>query len=533
MQRHVQVSRLTQLYAKAIRLLLAAALFATLVLTATFVPVARAAAITVTVTSDDNTVNGNCTLREAIIAANTDAAVDACPAGNSADTLILPAGDYVLTIAGIGETAARTGDLNITDDVTITGAGRLSTTIDAGGIDRVFNISGLVDVQISDVKITSGDSQGFVGGGIYLSSGTLTLSNSRLTNNTGSGAIYFASGALTVINSRVDNNPTAGIVLGGTASATILNSDVSNNTTDFNGAGITNNSGGTLTVVNSTVSGNSAGDNGGGISSLGTTSLFNVTISNNTANSDNDVYGDGGGVYVVSGTLTVRNSIIAGNFDDNGTGFLYDDCSGTLVSEGYNLIENPIGCTLVGDTTGNITGISANLGPLQLNGGDTRTHALLAGSPAIDGGDPANWCVDQDNNLLNTDQRGYVRNGLCDIGAYEYLSPGTPTPTRTFTPSLTPSRTSTPSLTPSRTATASPASSSTPTRTSTPSPTATRTPTATTTRTHTPGPSPTFTSSSTLTPTVAVSPTHTGTPAATATLAFTPGYWVCLPVVLK
>lgn len=195
MRRHIQVGRPTQLHAKAIHLLLAAALFAGLAWTALPAPVARAAAITVTVTSDDNTVNGNCTLREAIIAANTDAALDACPAGNGADTIILPAGDYVLTIAGIGETAARTGDLNITDDVTITGAGRLSTTIDAGGIDRVFNISGLVDVQISDVKITSGDSQGFVGGGIYLSSGTLTLSNSRLTNNTGSSAIYFLSGA--------------------------------------------------------------------------------------------------------------------------------------------------------------------------------------------------------------------------------------------------------------------------------------------------------------------------------------------------
>src|SRR3990172_8296582 len=83
MRRHVQVGRPTQLQAKAIRIMLALALFAGLVVTAT---PARAAAITVTVTSDDNTVNGNCTLREAIIAANEDRVVDACPAGNGADT---------------------------------------------------------------------------------------------------------------------------------------------------------------------------------------------------------------------------------------------------------------------------------------------------------------------------------------------------------------------------------------------------------------------------------------------------------------
>ena len=120
------------------------------------------------------------------------------------------------------------------------------------------------------------------------------------------------------------------------------------------------------------------------------------------------------------------------------------------------MIQDTTGCTIAGVTTGNITGISANLGPLQNNGGSTMTHALLAGSPAIEGGDPANWCVDQNNNLLNTDQRGYVRNGLCDIGAYEYLSVGTPTPTSTPTASATPLVTNTPTNTPTPNPTAMP-----------------------------------------------------------------------------
>jgi CSLREA domain-containing protein len=519
--------------AKALRLSLAAVVIVGAVLMIRPALIARAATITVNTTADENNVDGDCSLREAIIAANEDRAVDACPAGNGADTISLPAGDYVLTIAGIDENAARTGDLDLTEDVTIAGTSRFNTTIDGGGVDRVFEIRSLADVQISEVKITDGDSQGKIGGGILIIGGTLKIVNSRVTNNTGSSGIYIHTGDLTVINSRVDNHSQKAIVIGSDNSATIVNSDISNNTSDFDGAGI-GNFGGTLTVVNSTISGNSAGGSGGGIYSSGAaTSLFNVTIFNNTANSDSDVYGDGGGVHVFSGTLTVRNSIIAGNFDDNGTGLLFDDCSGTLISEGYNLIENPTGCTITGDTTGNITGVNSNLGPLQLNGGETRTHALLAGSPAIDGGDPVNWCVDQNNNLLHTDQRGYARNGLCDIGAYEYLSPGTPTPTSTATPT----NTSTP--TPARTSTPTRTLTATPTHTATATGTATSTPTAT--RTNTPGPSPTHTSTATRTPTSTAtqtptstatntpgpSPTHTSTPTVTATCV--PGPDGCTP----
>lgn len=73
-------------------------------------PIRRALAstITVTTTTDDNTVNGNCTLREAVIAANTNTAVDACPAGSGADTIILPSGTFTFTLAGAGENSAAT-----------------------------------------------------------------------------------------------------------------------------------------------------------------------------------------------------------------------------------------------------------------------------------------------------------------------------------------------------------------------------------------------------------------------------------------
>lgn len=72
-----------------------------------------ATAINITTPADDLTANGNCTLREAVIAANTDTAVDGCPAGSASDAIIVPAGTYVLTLVGTGEDAAATGGLDV------------------------------------------------------------------------------------------------------------------------------------------------------------------------------------------------------------------------------------------------------------------------------------------------------------------------------------------------------------------------------------------------------------------------------------
>jgi CSLREA domain-containing protein len=85
-------------------------------------PPAYAALIVVTTTVDELNNDGDCSLREAIRAANADAAVDTCVAGSGADVITLPAGTYTLTIAG-EETAASAGDLDITDDLSISGAG--------------------------------------------------------------------------------------------------------------------------------------------------------------------------------------------------------------------------------------------------------------------------------------------------------------------------------------------------------------------------------------------------------------------------
>jgi hypothetical protein len=168
-----------------------------------------------------------------------------------------------------------------------------------------------------------------------------------------------------------------------------------------------------LTMTNSTISGNLA-DYGGGIYNSGEASLNNVTITNNTSS----VTGPGGGGGGVANTGNLKNSIIAGNWDNTGNS---PDCIGTVVSDGYNLIQDTSGCTISGDTTGNIIGVSPNLGPLQGNGGSTFTHALLAGNPTIDAGNPA-IPGSGGNACEAVDQRGISRlqSLNCDMGAYEF-----------------------------------------------------------------------------------------------------------------
>ena len=139
---------------------------------------------------------------------------------------------------------------------------------------------------------------------------------------------------------------------------------------------------------------------GGGLCNVGTAVLSNATIAANVLSGvDND------------GQLVVRNTILAENA---GT-----DCSGVLTSHGFNLFRNPSGCLIAGNTSGDLVGMDPALGLLEDNGGPTPTHALLAGSAALDTGNPA--APGGPAGCESTDQRGVSRpQGFrCDIGAFE------------------------------------------------------------------------------------------------------------------
>ena len=117
-------------------------------------PRASAATFTVTKTADtnDGVCGGDCSLREAVIAANS------IP---GADVITLPSGTYILTISGTNEDNAATGDLDIKDNLTLSGAGANMTIINGGGIDRVFQISSNVIVSISNLTVSGGVLTGF------------------------------------------------------------------------------------------------------------------------------------------------------------------------------------------------------------------------------------------------------------------------------------------------------------------------------------------------------------------------------------
>ncbi len=476
----------------------------------------------------------DCTLRGAIIAAN---------ANPGADTINLPAGTYTLSIAGADEDLAATGDLDITDDLTITGAARATTIVDGGQKDRVFQTDpaggGTITVTIQNLTIQNGKSSdaGTSGGGGGIrngasssptTGGTLHLINVLVTNNTTTAGVYGGGisndGVMTIANSFISGNTAGGhgggIVQGDIGSLSISNTTISGNhaanpggvggalftgffsvtapplvtidatTISGNDAGTGGGIGrnrGSLTVTNSTISGNtSLSSSGGGVYDSGgyaaSMLLVNCTISNNTASASS-----GGGIFnngllVSTFETKLANTIVAGNHATSDP-----DVAGGFFSEGYNLFGDATGLTYdpASVTTGDQTAVAnPHLGALGDNGGPTQTHALLAGSPAIDAGNPA--ASDGTGfDCRPTDQIGTTRpvdgdgsgTARCDIGAFEVaIVPTTPTPTRTATPTATRTATATPTPTRTATPTATPTQTTTATKTATPVVTVTATP---------------------------------------------------------
>jgi len=156
------------------------------------------------------------------------------------------------------------------------------------------------------------------------------------------------------------------------------------------------------------VSGNTAGS-GGGIANAGSANLSFSTITNNQATS-------GGGGILNEGTVNLKGVILANNTSQSGTG---PECSGSLISHGYNLIKNIADCDFTVRPT-DILNKDPLLGPLADNGGPTKTHLPAANSPVLDRV-PSQECTALDGKVLSTDQRGVRRpqGTACDIGAVE------------------------------------------------------------------------------------------------------------------
>ena len=286
----------------------------------------------------------DCSLRGAIMAAN---------AASGADAVEVPAGNYTLTINGPREQASATGDLDITQSLTIEGAGAGSTTV-AGGAgfdDRIFHNQPQASTSISGLTITGGAVSGndgyFSGGGIlngdeggrFLRGAVLTVSESTISGNKtvgDGGGIYSVNADLTVRGSTISGNTS--FSGGGIHSfdnsgdhgqkLTIENSTISGNTTRGYGGGVFSHHT-TLTVSGSTISENTSGD-AGGISHGGADATVSESaITGNTATK----YG-GGGIYNYSAAnLTVSDTTVSGNTATKYGGGIYNYAGNLTVSD--------------------------------------------------------------------------------------------------------------------------------------------------------------------------------------------------------
>ncbi len=450
----------------------------TLIIAFLLVPaIAWSAIITVRSARDEVNVDGDCSLREAILSANQDQSFDDCEAGSGADIIEFAPREvprlFVLNRPGINNDSSTVGDLDITADLTIRGLGENETIIQLGAgrdmVERAIDIAPagqVITVVLADLTITVADSiraQGNHGFGIrnmpggtlrlervtvrdlqsddvvdgaVLNSGSLTLDQSSVINNTGGEAGLLNIGTLDLIRSRIQDN--IGQLSGGILNRGQLTVDTSiissNRAPGGDGGGIYNED---LSVIRSSTLFDNRANRGGAIFNLGVMLIENSTLSGNLSqgaggidnqrvmtirnstitNNEGDIAA--GGIQS-DGVLQLSHTIVAGN---TASAALAMDCSGIsgITSLGHNLVGTDCPATQISDRV--ISGAlvpTIVLGPLQDNGGPTATHAPLAGSPAIDAG--AITCPPP-----AVDQRGAPRpsdgnaDGVlaCDIGAVE------------------------------------------------------------------------------------------------------------------
>jgi hypothetical protein len=302
-------------------------------------------------------------------------------------------------LSGGGGLAFSGGSLNLTSSQVVDN----QTAADGGGL-----VLGPGLVLIQDSGIHRNEATG-AGGGVSVADGTATVTilRSLISQNTAGavlpkvqaaqpqGLTFDLGGGLSIVNS---------------AQVTIATTAIYSNAAQL-GGGVANN--GLLLMTDVTLSGNRADLNGGGLfgGESGGASLRHVTFAFNIADDDNNSTGDGGGLYIVTDTTTLTNTLVAMNLDK---GAEAPECRGILLSGGYNLIQSTGGgCNFTPTTGDQVDVVGANLLPLGNYGGGTLTHALELDSLAVNTAGAAG--------CTPADQRGVPRpaGSACDIGAFE------------------------------------------------------------------------------------------------------------------
>lgn len=306
--------------------------------------------------ADGSCLDGDCSLRDAVAVAL------------SGDEVRVPAGTYLFSL----------GQIEISRDLTITGAGAAVTVFDGQDATRFFRVQAGHNLALSDVTLRQGRAN--FAGAIY-SHGDLELRRVALDDNRAdfAGALY-CEGSLLLEDSLVSRNQANSV------GAIYLES----------APGI---------LRNSTLSGNRANLLTGGLATFGELSLLGSTLIDNRVLSTPWQ----GGALFLGGPATLEGTLIDRNLPQNCDPLLSPDATFSLDGDGS--------CDF---GVGNLIGVASQALPLAANGGSTATHALPAGSPALDA---AGACG------LAADQRGIVRpqGPACDIGAFERAAGATAT----------------------------------------------------------------------------------------------------------
>jgi len=419
---------------------------------------AFAATIPVTTLADVDAGDGACSLREAIVAANTDAAHADCPAGD---------GDDRIEIASPGTIVLGSSLPLLAEGVTVVGVGSSQSAIDGGGQFRIFALPGPANgthdrLRLDGLRITGG--RGDSGGAASVGSDRLLeVVDCRLDGNlaedfggalSGLGAASVRIERSVVIDNRALTRDGGGIAVTFAESLEILDSTVAGNVSQLaNGGGILAYAVDQVAIRRSTISGNFAGDHGGGFEQVGGTGTIEyATFTGNRADADGDEVGWGGGIDVagVGATLELFDTAVAGNLDgsaaDGDCPDLNHRLTADFASAGFNLVgvnscaEGPFPAgepNAGGDLVGTPAApIDARLGGLADYGGPTPTHRPLADSPVVDQGSCPGELADQrgfsdpTSGLRPVDDPEVAdRDDGCDIGAVERepdLPPGLP-----------------------------------------------------------------------------------------------------------
>jgi hypothetical protein len=375
------------------------------------------------------------------------------------DEAILTVSNCVISGTGPGRGLFNNASLNSGVIASVT----IINSLFSDNVEGIYNVPGpsLGSTRTMARDSTSVRKAADGGSGAGNCTACVTIANSVVTGNAfGVYNIADLASTVTVLNSRFTDNAVEAIISYGNAEITVKNSTISGNfvgiETSFASVSIANSTisgnsgfggvyagGGDLSIVNSTISGNVANTGtGGGIygQDLDDLSIVNSTISGNSACCG----GVGGGIYNLNSSLRITNSTITGNSAGSGGGIYNDqgqfeisntilnagasgenifNNGGTVTSHGYNLSSDDGGGYLNGP--GDQINTDPLLGPLQNNGGPTETHALLLGSPAIDKGNSGGVPIDQRHFYRPIDIPG-IPNATggdgSDIGAFEFGS---------------------------------------------------------------------------------------------------------------